>query len=243
MALTGQWRCQDNAASTTVVATVGTDGSLTNAGNTSASSVAGPGSILNRAIYTDGGNDLVQVNHVVAGNTTHSIMGWFRMDSAAGTATIGRLIFSSSELFGFIWDHTNAAYSQVSYRAPDGFAKASFGSLSPLRWYHLASVWNGTNIRSFVNGTLVNTAASATAGTATTAISFGNSTNGLNGTACAFADIRTYDSDETSNLATIISDAGALGGDPFSTVSASVRSSVVSPVNPPRHLLMQLGLI
>lgn len=59
--LKGSWLMQDNAANTTVddSSALNKDGTLTGAGNTSASSVAGPNSYLTAALSFDGSNDYV----------------------------------------------------------------------------------------------------------------------------------------------------------------------------------------
>lgn len=101
MTLTNQWALQDDAASTTVVDGPGVDdGTLTNAGNTSASSVAGPGGDFPKALSFDGTDDyvLIVLDQIELGlNVTNfSIAGCYKPDDPSPSAV--QCIFESGGL-------------------------------------------------------------------------------------------------------------------------------------------------
>jgi hypothetical protein len=83
-ALEGWWKLQDDAANTSVADSSGKgySGTLTNAGNTAASTVAGPNSWLGKAIDLDGVNDFISVSGSgldIAGAFT--VVGFFKSDN------------------------------------------------------------------------------------------------------------------------------------------------------------------
>lgn len=79
---------QDNAASTVVVAQTGTNGSLVNAGNTSASSAVGPGVSLPLGLSTDGIDDKMNFGNQFSPGATQafSLSAWVKCTSTTPAA-------------------------------------------------------------------------------------------------------------------------------------------------------------
>lgn len=113
--------CQDNAASTTVVATP-SNGTLTNAGNTSASSVTGPGGSLPLALSFDGTDDYAGFGNITANGNAVTVLCWVYRRSGAtqfdgiftmrntGTQLNG-LIFQSSNRLAYQFSNNSATYT------------------------------------------------------------------------------------------------------------------------------------
>lgn len=222
-ALIAHWKLQDDAASTTIVATVGSNGTLNSAGNTSASTAGGPGTLLTKSIAFDGTNDNISVSIAMDGSSPYTVCMWVRGDGASGTGSVNRLWEDNQSHSGLIWNHTNASFNGTAYRFPDSFKVAKFGTLNGTTWYHLAVVWNGSTLRTYQDGVLVTTTTGATTnGTTTTSARIGSYNDGTQNFAGRIADVRVYDSDESANLATIMAEADA--ADPVSITTSATQS-------------------
>ena len=134
--LESYWPCNDNAASTVVDDIVGTnDGTLTGAGNTSASTVSGPGGRLSRGLSLDFTNDNIALGTAIdrgASSPTLTASLWFNPASLTGTRYLmGRV--GSPVRYVAITSATNilvsTSASTNNYTVP---------TMSAGKWYHLA---------------------------------------------------------------------------------------------------------
>lgn len=238
-ALVAQWKLQDNAASTTVVATVGSNGTLTNAGNTSASTTTGPGTLLTSALLFDGVNDHVSAltgNAAVLQNKAIFTMGcWFKC-STADTTGNHRLMFVSTGTAnnttrGSIQINTTG---QILCYARAGDAeglqsKTTTNSYDDNAWHHVAFVANiaSDGITIYVDGTSVAQtgspafSATATENTASLGLTLANAFN-VEPFKGSLADCRIYDSNESANLAAIMAEK-----DSATKISPAVLNSVI----------------
>jgi len=122
MAITKRFeaKLQDNAASTTVVAAVGSNGTLTGAGNTSASSAVGPGGLLPLSLTFDGTNDYVDFPSVTGSGTSATFICWVwrngnqsAFDGLFKASTSGLIMGSATEL-RYIWNGTSSTFNWSS---------------------------------------------------------------------------------------------------------------------------------
>lgn len=235
-AITAQWKLQDNAASTTVVATVGADGTLTNAGNTSASSsTPGPGTLLTRYMSFDGVNDRVVAttsNGAATQNKALITLCCWVYTTTADTTGNHRILYASNGTAAgntrvSIGMNTSGQITGIA-RAGDaepGQTKTSSSSYDDGAWHHVAVVFDyaADAITIYVDGASVSSTgtisftASATSNTAalSTTMASANTTDIFKG---RIADCRIYDSDESANLSAIIAEKDLTGLiDPLST--------------------------
>ena len=109
MSLIQHWKLDDYASSTTIVATVGNDGTLVGGGNTDASgrSVAGPGGSITKGIYFAGTHyiDISAASLSISYTQDCSISLWAKITSGAGrfsgqaaTQNNGMLLWSGTTL-------------------------------------------------------------------------------------------------------------------------------------------------
>lgn len=245
-ALGAHWKLQDNAASTVVVATVGSNGVLGDAGNTSAvSGTPGPGTALTRYMAFDGINDAI---YATTGNTAvlqnkaaFTLCCWFRM-TTTDTDSDDRLMYVSN---GSATNATRASIGCNSSgqiicvaRAGDGESaqsKTTDNSYDDSTWHHVAMVVDiaADTITIYIDGSSVSSTgtisftASSTSNTASQSVTLAinNFTNPYKG---RLADCRIYDSNESANLSAIMAekDIAALI-DPLST---SIPGSSADPL-------------
>lgn len=209
MSLVQHWKCQDNAASTTVVAAVGTNASLVGGDNTSAITVgSGPGTALSSALDLDGTNDYFDVSGAsisFASGTTFTFAAWFKFDSLALTrAFIGIDGANTSRIL--IANATN----QVQISGTSGTSNFTIPALSTGTWYHLlVSRTAGNTVRVFWDGVESSTGGLSIAQTfAPVRIGRANTLR-HNGPIC---DVRVYNSDESANVAAIMAEKDTGGG-------------------------------
>lgn len=84
-ALVGHWKFQDNAASTTVVADVGSNATLVGGDNTATITDSGPGGSFTRSLHLDGTADYIalpNMSSAFGGNTAASLTLWVKLDNA-----------------------------------------------------------------------------------------------------------------------------------------------------------------
>jgi len=217
--LVGQWDCQDNAASTTVVATVGTNAALINAGNTSASSVAGPGGSLTKALALDGGNDFI-TGAATGGTGAATIAGWFKVTSI--TANQYAIDWGSgatdtrSIIVGFqdnYWNGYHNAYPISGVAANSQMAATAGG------WQFVVITSDGSTYQGYVNGTQIVTGSGNLNRSSTpTAMDIGSAWGGTSPFGGSVAGIRFY------NRVFTAADVRELMAHPFSVGSSYADS-------------------
>lgn len=229
MALVADWLLQDNAASTTVVAAVGSNGTYTNAGNTSAgTALDGPGTSLTRSLIFDGAGDYVGASSgngaCIQNKSIATLCCWFKCSTSDTTASAHRLVYVSTAAnltrAGINLNSTGQILAQA--RAGDGESvqtKTSTNSYDDGSWHHIAAVFDyaGDAITIYVDGTSVaqsgtiSFTATATSNTASQYLYLGSDVtpNNYKG---RLSRCSIYDSDESANLATIIAEKDTPGG-------------------------------
>lgn len=205
MALTSFWPLDDNAASTTIVATTGSNGTLEGGDNTDAKDVTGPGNLITAGLALNGTDDAIVVSgFTLSAGSAGSISIWFRPDS-----------FSIAYLIAANASNANGSISasdSTTIRIRPGISATGTNftvpTMSTGTWYHLLVAKDASdNYRVFLNGeesssgTQVNTNAWA----AITRI-------GRNATAFAagaFAYAKRFDTDESANAAALYAEGAA----------------------------------
>lgn len=201
MALTQHWKLDDNAASTTVVATVGTNGTLEGGDNTSAKTTAGPGGIITAAFDLNGTDDAVAVSGIsLAGTFSFSL--WFNTDTASARHMIGTSAGSNNDRIGYASDTSIIVRRAVTltYTVP---------SIGTGAWHHLLVTRDGSNnARVFMDGVESSTGSQSSTGT------WAPNRIGLGATAGVFFDgkvaqVKVFDTDESANVATLYAEGTA----------------------------------
>lgn len=150
--LTHQWLCNDNAASTTVVAQVGgVNGTLTNAGNTSASTVAGPKSAISGGLGFDGSNDFINTANTADKLVTDpfTIALWVKPNSTSPTTT--QMIVTKQQSSGsfvgyFLYRDGTAAGDPYKWGYfSGGGIEISGACTNSTAWRHLVATNSGSN--------------------------------------------------------------------------------------------------
>lgn len=157
MSLIAHYKLNDNAANTTVVASVGVDGTLIGGDNTSVLSESGK---ISRALHFDGSADYVDISASPLDKTFASAQGsiccWAKNDSstpagyqyiigrnAAGVNTGNIAIYlndTTNKIGGFVEDTT------TTHSAPAN------NVLADTNWHHYILTWNSTEVAFYVDG-------------------------------------------------------------------------------------------
>jgi hypothetical protein len=212
MALVNHWTLQDNAASTVIAAAVGTAATLNGGDNTSVLSQAdGPGTNYPRSLLFNGVDDAIDmigdISSYPAG-TAFSVSAWVKPGSMAsdqhvmGTTASGAGRITLGSAASVIVRLLGATV--YTFNLASGFAAGS--------WQHLLVTRTaGDSLRAFRDGVESTTGAQATSST------FGPNKVGRSISTYysgQIADVRVYNSDESSNVLTIMAEAGLDDPDP-----------------------------
>lgn len=194
MTLVRHYKLNDNAASTTVVATVGTNGTLAGGDNTSVKATTGPGGTITYAFDMNGTDDAVNIQEYdAADSTAYSVSMWVNLDSVTNQYVMGRAASS------YRWIRvTSSTVIRISASVDD--ADFTVPTLSTGTWYHIFATRTAANSgRLWINGTESVTGAISAGGNFTVnalARYSGAFTNGR------IAEFRMWNSDESANVAT-----------------------------------------
>ncbi len=164
MSLLAHWRCQDNAASTVVAATVGSNATLQGGDNTSTiSEVNGPGTALTRSLHLNGTDDWIQIADLSASlGTNASFCMWIRLDNATpgAAAQSGFLNLGASVVSGSShWPYTDGTAYMSALRFSNNttsnrIAFSPPGGVTRTNWHHIAitNVAGANGWKFYVNG-------------------------------------------------------------------------------------------
>jgi hypothetical protein len=152
MPLVGHWKCQDNAPSTNVVGEVGGDGTLTNAGNTSASSVAGPGGQLPLALNFDGVNDFVLTPYTGNLGNNFSVMAWVYVDGTPLQTAVGHYFVAKLNGWALNYGHTVVEYRGFHCNAGTYYG-ANGVTIPTQQWVLVAGTYDSSAFRAYVIST------------------------------------------------------------------------------------------
>jgi hypothetical protein len=206
-ALTQHWKLDDNAASTTVVATAGTNGTLNGGDNTSAKTVGGPGGSITAGFDFNGTDDAVDISAAsvsFASGTAFSVSFWAEWDASTDSAlgntsnaSVSR-IYKSSDTTITISDN---AGSSTNFTVP---------SLGTSAWCHVLVARTGSSMRVFVNGVESSSGAQTRTGI------FAPNRIGQRGGSTfhdgKLAQVKIFNSDESANVATLYAEGTGGGG-------------------------------
>jgi hypothetical protein len=210
MALVAHWKCDDNAASTTVVATVGSNATLQGGDNTSAKTVAGPGGSITAGLQLNGTDDHIDISATglsFANSTAYSVSIWFKR-----AGTIARLIGVDNNASGRIIGLTDTSIRTINAAGTsDDFTVPSMGTAA---WHHLLLTRTaGNSGRVFLDGVESSTGALTVDGASGAWDSIGqNASSFTNG--FSVAQVKIFDSDESANVATLYAEGVSAGGAP-----------------------------
>jgi hypothetical protein len=194
---------QDNAASTTVVAAVGITGTLTGGDNTNTLSTTGPGGSFPLALNFNGSDDAVNISSFnVTGTGTWC---WWAKRDTTNTADVvigARSSSGGNNRMGFSANGTTLSI-QLTHSAS---TVTPTHGVTTTAWHHYAIVRDSSNIvKLYVDGSLVNgdIYSGALSGSASDWMSIGSWVGFSEWFDGQLADVRVYNSDESSNMATI----------------------------------------
>jgi len=204
MALIKHLKLDDNAASTTVVATVGTNGTLEGGDNTSAKSVAGPGGIITLGFDLNGVDDAIIISGVTFINgDAFSVSFWAEWDLA-----IGRPLGETGGLINRILkvDDTTIRVTNGAGVSSD-FTVASMGTSN---WCHiLITRTSGNSMRVFLNGVESSTGALTRDGAFVPTRIGRQTANYHDG---KLAQFKIFDTDESANVAALYAEGITVAG-------------------------------
>ncbi len=160
--LVAKYACQDNAASTTVVAATGSNAALVGAGNTSASSFPGPGGLYPLALRLDGIAGAITGTLTAAGTGAFTIAAYMK----AAETTINAYAFdmratlaasaSRTILRGF-QDAFYNCYNGAAY--PIGGVATNSQMPATTSWQHVCYTWDATTLKGYIDGVQIITGA------------------------------------------------------------------------------------
>ena len=115
---------------------------------------------LNAARKGDGIDDTVVAGSSITSPANYTWCMWYQNASAPGTVEVDQpLNFSNTNAdtsFGFSWDHHNSTFTQAAFHREAGgtFQAAQLTSiLSFDTWYHICGTYDGTDLKSWLDGT------------------------------------------------------------------------------------------
>lgn len=216
MALTHFWKLDDNAASTTVVATVGTNATLLGGDNTSAKhSATGPGTQITSSFDLNGTDDAIDITGLFSRTSGQawSVSAWWNRDATGNFGIVG----TSGSANGRI---TSAGDTIIRVTSSDGTGIVDFTvSFSSGTWYHVLVTHSaGNSLRCFVNGVESVSGAQTFAKTLTVNTIAKQNAVFLNG---RIAWVKLFDSDESANVADLYAERDT---------SATSEIAITSPV-------------
>lgn len=203
-AVVAHYELDDNAASTTVVATVSTDGTLNGGDDTNTlHTTDGPGNEITWSMDLDGSADYISVTGTSqTGAYTDSI--WFKYDTITSTPY---LIGQNGIDRGYYIKSSTVI--TAAYGTDNDFTVSAMSSGT---WYNLIMIRDASdNLHCYLNGTESSTGSIAFTGDFTRSNVGAKSSSGRRFDG-KLARYKTWDSDETSNVSAIYAEGVATGG-------------------------------
>lgn len=199
MSLIHHWKCQDNAASTAVVAAVGTNGTLIGGDNTSDKSVAGPGTAYPLALGFNGSDDAVDISAAaisIANLTAFTFSCWVYF-LATGQRVLGMAAAAESRIL------TTPGMTRVDVTL-SGTGNFTVSSVATVVWHHLLVSRTAANsTRCFMDSVESSSGALTVNGIfRPNVLARSQATYGQ----IRLADVRVYNSDESANVAAIMAE-------------------------------------
>lgn len=211
MALTQHWQLDDNAASTTVVATVGTNATLEGGDNTSVlHDTSTPGGSITASLHLNGTDDKIDISGAgvtFGNNTAWSFSIWFKADVTTGTPSIWTPLATQA---GSIYRGSDTV---IRYQTPGAVDFSwTVSAMGTANWHHLlVTCTAGRAMRVFLDGTESSTGTQTPANTSITPVRIGGRSaagfwDGF------FAWAKVFNSDESANVATLYAEGVTSGG-------------------------------
>ena len=138
------------------------------------------------AMVFDGVNDYIKTDNVIVSNPTELTIGAWLYKTADGPSYECALHHGTATSIGSTsyWlgvDVSNYLTATIGATTGGGWSIGKTGQLATYgQWWHIASTWDGTTVRVYVNGVYNKEYALATYNTLTTATRIGASSNGAN---------------------------------------------------------------
>ncbi len=211
MALTNQFKLQDNAASTVVINEIGSNGTLLGGDNTSAKSqVDGPGTAYPRSFLLNGTDDSIDMNTTLSflSGTAFSVSVWVMPSNLVSSVrpVIGRSASTDSRIRLNVNGSVGVRFNAL--------ADLTFNLTNPFVidiWQHLlVTRTTGNLVRVFRN------AVESTSGSQSGATTFTVTHLGRDSTLFfvgKMSDMRIYNTDESNNVGAIMAEANSGGGE------------------------------
>jgi hypothetical protein len=207
MALVQHWKLDDNAASTTVVATVGTNGTLLGGDNTSAKTTAGPGGSITSGFDLNAVDDAVDISGAslsFAAGSAFSVNLWTEFDLSTG-----RMVGNNGGIGNSRIAKTADTTIQVGNSTGTNLS-FTVASLGTTLWRHiLVTKTTGNSMRVFVDGVESSSGAQAFTGT------FAPNRLGVQGSTFhdgKLAWVKVFDDDQSANVAALYAEGVSAGG-------------------------------
>lgn len=206
MALILHLPMDDNAASTTVVAAVGTNGVLEGGDNTSAKTTAGPGGIIAAGFDLNAVDDAINIsaNSLSFGSgSAWSMSGWCKSDGV-----VSRFVGIAGGLTDRILK-VNDTLIRINNNSGSNF-DYTVASIGTTDWWHLlVTKTAGDSMRVFKNGVESSTSAQSFTGSFSPTYIGRQTTNFHDGKLSYF---KFFNSDESANAATLYAEGVTVAG-------------------------------
>lgn len=226
-AVLGYWKCDDNAASSTVVATTGSNASMIGGQNTNTKQASsGPGGSITYSFNCDGTDDGVYAPITRNYGQNFSISLWFKVTSLASEQAL--VVKPTDATHGI----TVVDSTTISVRcATTGTVNFTVATMSTDTWYHLFVTRgnSGTDVRVWINGTESTSGTQIVAG-AFSVSGWGNTTSFANDLNGGITQLRAFDSDESVNVATYYAEGVSSGSANTNPLSPSIPGTDADPL-------------
>ena len=206
MSLTTHWKLDDNAANTTITATVGSNATLLGGDNTSVKhSTDAPGNLITSSFAFNGIDDFFATGFsTFISGAAFSFGAWVKFNSSSGC------IWGTNVANGSRIEKTSDTV--IRYENNNlGSANFTVPSLGTSAWHFiLVTRTTGNSVRVFVDGVESSTGAQTVGnGFAPGAVARRDSTTFFDG---KLAWLKVFNSDESANVATLYAEGVSAGG-------------------------------